>query len=1008
MSSTKTGNPGFEIDGKTWVYDVGEQVDPIPADAGDIKVDNTIKDISVKTKTTLSQYMSAKTQGNVYPVDAKYVETKITDEKSLPTEASSQPTNTAQFSNRTTASGVTSDSPDLRSSRPNPVPDPATTLGMLTKGKRSPKFFDGNRLLPEVSKNNLPIPINLYTNSVLSNNRFTSAAKSAAEVTGIDNDNKPNSAYNPILHHPRYGEVAMNRLAQIGTSLSLRASQELGAASQGNNPTGGTQELAALLPGFNQLGASRIETTVLEARDVLVSLTTEEVPEGDFLNIGNLSWGALNNVDDQFTGILALGMIALSVALTAAVVLMFEGLSLLLTMIKGSSVGAARATSGRYALGSHSMSKGSDPTTLSPLPNISKLLGVRNTIFPFEAALKKGTLAFFGAGAGGFSDIVSAGMNAPAFNSIVARAIIRSSLYVIDAFKKAFNSPNLVAGVKNLMSIIEIIKTSKLIAAMNVFAGMGDMILSEGDLTKIIGDRLEGEPIKISTVDAIPDDSPASAVHKNRLSGRLKLAWASNRTPSMLMIPGSVLTMSAIDNKLGGFKGPIALTDDKGKTTYKNISANVQKENGARIPLADVEKLENQLEAEYVPFYFHDIRTNEIISFHAFIASLTDDFTATPEKTDAYGRVDPILIYKNTHRKIGMSFYIVAGDEKDFDDMWVKINKLVTLVYPQYTKGRMLNDGVGTAFIQPFSQMISASPLVRIRLGDLIRSNYSRFALARLFGAADGVMSLDKIPVKFGDGDSIAQQILKSLSANKPIISSAVKYACNSAGYSEAPTGAAGLLSAAVGLGGIGGGAAGPEHAPTLNIDTGDLQYLEFEAKSDTSYVVSVISSSDLQERGIDVESATTILASINFRYNSNKNIKQFVVGGTYTIPFAMMSMTQKAIKSLLTAASSDTENFNKLADFLSSKNALVKSFQSTQGKGLAGMIETMNFDWYDKVTWDTRLGHKAPKMCKVSISFTPIHDISPGIDSLGYNRAPVYPVGGAMGNGPNNETSGG
>jgi len=78
-------------------------------------------------------------------------------------------------------------------------------------------------------------------------------------------------------------------------------------------------------------------------------------------------------------------------------------------------------------------------------------------------------------------------------------------------------------------------------------------------------------------------------------------------------------------------------------------------------------------------------------------------------------------------------------------------------------------------------------------------------------------------------------------------------------------------------------------------------------------------------------------------------------------------------------------------------KNSIVKSFESSGGKGLAGFIESMAFDWYDRVTWEVDPYRTAPKLCKVTISFSPIHDISPGIDHLGYNRAPVYPVGSAM-----------
>jgi hypothetical protein len=55
-----------------------------------------------------------------------------------------------------------------------------------------------------------------------------------------------------------------------------------------------------------------------------------------------------------------------------------------------------------------------------------------------------------------------------------------------------------------------------------------------------------------------------------------------------------------------------------------------------------------------------------------------------------------------------------------------------------------------------------------------------------------------------------------------------------------------------------------------------------------------------------------------------------------------------------------------------------------------------MSFDWYDRVTWEVAgSSGKSPKMCKVTISFSPVHDISPGLDHEGGNRAPVYPVGG-------------
>ncbi len=46
---------------------------------------------------------------------------------------------------------------------------------------------------------------------------------------------------------------------------------------------------------------------------------------------------------------------------------------------------------------------------------------------------------------------------------------------------------------------------------------------------------------------------------------------------------------------------------------------------------------------------------------------------------------------------------------------------------------------------------------------------------------------------------------------------------------------------------------------------------------------------------------------------------------------------------------------------------------------------------------WEMDWNSRAPMACKVQISFSPIHDISPGLDSNGFNRAPVYNVGNVM-----------
>jgi hypothetical protein len=1014
MAGIKTGIGGFEIDGKIHDFDVGDPNSPgdpkLPLpDSGDIKVDNDKKDISKGTRTTLSQYLKGVTAKNRYPNDGTYKEAKITDENGVPHALSDSHINESQFTDRPNTSGVSVGS----------TGDPATKLGNLSKGKKSPLKIDGHKLLHDVKKDSVPEPIQNYTSAILKNNRFSASSQLATEISGLVNDAKPSATFNPKLRHPRYGEMSMGRLAQVGTALSLRASQELNSSKATNNPTGGAQEAAALLPGINQLGASKVNVVLLEARDVLETLTSKEAPSGTYTNISESSWGALNNVDDQWSGITALGMIALSVALTAAITLLFSVLGTLFGLIKGSS-GSARNISGRYVLGRNHVTKNADPNAFPPAlpPDIGALLGLKGTVFPFSACVSKGTKVFFGIDdSGGLLGALTSGLKSaaqtPGYNSIVARTIIRSSLTVIESFKKAASSANLIATIKNVLNIIDVIRTSKLIAAANVFAMIGDLTLTDPGDQVHASDGIAEEPVKKSRMDGLSDDTNQASVSKNRLKGSIKLAWASNRAPSIYLLPDSVLTMAVADNTLGGFKGAAALSDDKSKTKLKILSSADANSDGARISrngLSDdsnptVEAFENALDAEYVPFSFHDLRTNEIISFHAFLASLNDDYTANYETVDAYGRVDPVKIYKSTHRKIGMSFYVVATSEHDFDDMWVKINKLVTLLYPQYTRGRMLNNS-DVKFVQPFSQLIGASPMIRIRLGDLFRSNYSRFALARLFGLGGSDV------IKLGSGVEI-QPFAESrgkLEDIKKALLDPKKNAEFTIGSDQWPKTDSGGLSLSISPPfPLPSGTGKPKQAPTLFIDMNDAPYViakivSVDNKSITPTAkvkIKLMTASEIiSNTGMDETEASKLEKSLKHKYENDDNVKHKIVGSEpYQIPLTFLKPTQKTINDLFKESfGSDVENIEKISDFLDFKtNALVRSFNSIQGKGLAGVIESMNFDWYDKATWETLPGSTAPKMCKITLSYAPIHDISPGIDHMGYNRAPLYPVGSAM-----------
>jgi hypothetical protein len=76
--------------------------------------------------------------------------------------------------------------------------------------------------------------------------------------------------------------------------------------------------------------------------------------------------------------------------------------------------------------------------------------------------------------------------------------------------------------------------------------------------------------------------------------------------------------------------------------------------------------------------------------------------------------------------------------------------------------------------------------------------------------------------------------------------------------------------------------------------------------------------------------------------------------------------------------------------------NAIVRAFENNKGRGLAGVIKQLSFNWMD-FNWETDWGARAPMGTKVTISFECIHDLPPGLDASGYMRAPTHNVGSVM-----------
>ncbi len=167
-----------------------------------------------------------------------------------------------------------------------------------------------------------------------------------------------------------------------------------------------------------------------------------------------------------------------------------------------------------------------------------------------------------------------------------------------------------------------------------------------------------------------------------------------------------------------------------------------------RLSREHVKKLEAIINSDYMPFSIQDLRTNELFKFHAFTENVSDSFTVSWEDAGmGFGRMDSIKTYKGTNRRITVDFWLISMSAEDFDYMWWMVNRLIALIYPQWSAPKPANienqkkagafekgSPLQLNFSQPFTQIPTGSPLIRLRLGDLFTSNYSKKSLSKIFG----------------------------------------------------------------------------------------------------------------------------------------------------------------------------------------------------------------------------------------------------------------------------------
>lgn len=392
-----------------------------------------------------------------------------------------------------------------------------------------------------------------------------------------------------------------------------------------------------------------------------------------------------------------------------------------------------------------------------------------------------------------------------------------------------------------------------------------------------------------------------------------------------------------------------------------------------RVNAKTVKLIEESLEAQYVPFYFQDLRTNEILSFHAFLQDLRDSFNPEYKTSKFIGRVDPVIMYSgHTDRQINVTFLTYATNPEDFGYLYEKVNRFIGFVYPQFNDGEEYRAEIGTgndlkfrfasgktgrAYI-PFSQKQKAGPLVRMRVGDIIKSRAyddSYGTVNRLSGRAEDFLGIkDVLTIVNEEGqDEIVTQTQNLVQSNFESRISDLNKEIREALAQQGIT----------------------------QVNGQSLDNQNFFDDKGQLLLPSGFADGDVSSIGSEDEVFTA----------SNDDALQ-----------AQFILKLSEFDAIVNGAIADSQqNFAqdvlRLNEFISTVNAINRgnaairqSFESVGGRGLAGAVSNLQIALLDEFPWETQPGLRAPMGFKISFSFQALHDVAPGLDAKGEMR-PVY-----------------
>ena len=855
------------------------------------------------------------------------------------------------------------------------------------------------------------------------------------------------------VYNPNGKEVHTIDLQQMALQLMVRAQSHTDLAgmideSFAKGDSGGSSflfDLAALVPGLTQIGAARINQEFLRIKNSTKAVEVFGHPLGsdDFIipttgdvvlgagptskTDGNISpksagsYGTMNSFVEPFDGPMPFGMFFIALYSILAIMV----LSLIIEGIMSAAGSAAPFAVGPKGSGSPTVKgsalelgahrKASDGSSISDM--FFSLFGLPRLNNNFAACLFRGLERFYDIPSifelkGNFDAVLESAVNlalAPGYYATITKQVLRDFEQVTEAVLSIGMNASVFNVIAGIFKLVETLFASFTFRFMVFLMNLGNIDL--------ISRKQPGHAAHGQLVMPVKEQKKLLKSIKPTPYARMRMSrFYINK---QIVNPMSLASFPALfsTNQFGLMGNlPLTFVGDKA-VKAKDIIQSDKKllVPGKNTPTKEqVQEVEEALNLEYMPFYFHDLRTDEIFSMPAFISSISDDFAPEYNESQGFGRTDPVMIYSKTKRTIGLTFKMVSYSQQDHSYMWFVINKLVAMCYPQRSVGqkRLAADGK-TFFIQPFSQVPTASPLVRIRLGELLHSNYSKRNLGRLFGlfGAPGRSNLVNVDQTQEANAAFAKQ---EFERNFNKLHAQELETLFTKG--EKPGFDIELLAGTINLTN-GEATAGVQcdimalSPVTLKID----KVVKDPAGLGDHVMHGTVAKKGIFDSKKDVEEALKPFGAAGAKMLEVGGVADQVPPNTDTFPtltirwtasltsfesFTFVGLEQEALKQV-PADAADHANLEKRKEFLSAKtNPIVASFESSRGRGLAGFITQLTLG-YEESLWEDLAGKRGPQMVEINMSFAPVHDLPLGLDADGNLMAPSHPIGDAVSTDP-------